>query len=220
LLELFTVAPNNNAARGLFSVNQTNQAAWSAVLSGVTVLRHGPVRNPNRNTDPDDLFRLDLVQPASAELEMIVGGIRRAKEERPSGVFASMGEVLATPELSVASPFLEVERILGGASEEAKRWALTDAAVERIPQQILSLLRTDEPHLVVYAFGQALRPAENSLVTSGPLFGMCVNYQVTAEYFTKSVLRVEDLLPGERGYELGRSNKRLVVERFNVVMPE
>ncbi len=39
LLDLFTTALNDNATRGQLSINQTNLAAWSAVLSGVSVLR-------------------------------------------------------------------------------------------------------------------------------------------------------------------------------------
>ena len=36
--DLFTAVPNDNAARGLLSVNQTNDAAWAAVLAGVIAL--------------------------------------------------------------------------------------------------------------------------------------------------------------------------------------
>src|SRR5947207_4200708 len=36
-LDLFTTALHPNATRGLHSVNQTNVAAWSAVLSGIRV---------------------------------------------------------------------------------------------------------------------------------------------------------------------------------------
>jgi len=35
LVDLFSTAPNDNAARGLLSVNQTNDAAWAAVFAGV-----------------------------------------------------------------------------------------------------------------------------------------------------------------------------------------
>ncbi len=35
LIDLFTAVPNDNAARGLLSVNQTNDAAWAAVFAGV-----------------------------------------------------------------------------------------------------------------------------------------------------------------------------------------
>src|SRR5262249_14945301 len=39
ILDLFTTAFNDNAARGRLGINQTNLAAWSAVLSGVIALQ-------------------------------------------------------------------------------------------------------------------------------------------------------------------------------------
>ncbi|PYL00803.1 MAG: hypothetical protein DME19_03875 [Verrucomicrobia bacterium] len=53
LLGLFTTAPNDNAARGLLSVNQTNIAAWSAVLSGVVALTNAPAGAPAPDAKPD-----------------------------------------------------------------------------------------------------------------------------------------------------------------------
>src|SRR5207249_4857250 len=38
LLDLFTVAQNDNASRGQLSINQTNLAAWGAVFQGVVTL--------------------------------------------------------------------------------------------------------------------------------------------------------------------------------------
>jgi hypothetical protein len=52
LFDVFTAAINENASRGQLSVNQTNFAAWSAVLSGVITLA-------NTNT-PDDLVNRQL----------------------------------------------------------------------------------------------------------------------------------------------------------------
>ena len=43
LLDLFTTAHDNkNASRGQLSINQTNAAAWAAVLDGVMVLSNNP----------------------------------------------------------------------------------------------------------------------------------------------------------------------------------
>ena len=42
ILDLFTAALNDNATRGQLSINQTNLAAWSAVLGGVVVLTNTP----------------------------------------------------------------------------------------------------------------------------------------------------------------------------------
>ena len=43
IFDLFTTAPNDNATRGQLSVNQTNFAAWAALLDGVIVLTNDPV---------------------------------------------------------------------------------------------------------------------------------------------------------------------------------
>lgn len=179
LMDLFTVAPNANAARGLLSVNQTNLAAWSAVLSGVNV------------------FSNNFILPNSASLSRIVDGINRARAAQPGQVFLHMGDVLATPELSVQSPFLNPQSNTN-----------TDVAYERIPQQILSLLKPDEPRMVIYSFGQSLKPADRSLVLlSGPNFRLCTNYQITAEFVTRTVLRIDG----------GLKNPRAVVESYSIL---
>ena len=83
---------------------------------------------------------------------------------------------------------------------------------ERIPQQIFSLLKDDEPYVVIYAFGQTLKPANDSVVTApGPYRGLCTNYQVTAEVATKTAVRIE---------ETRRSNNttyQAVVESYNIL---
>ena len=84
---------------------------------------------------------------------------------------------------------------------------------ERIPQQILSLLKDDEPYVVIYAFGQSLRPAENSIVkTPGPYRNLCTNYVVTGEVATKTAVRIEKL-PLQQGKQLYRA----VVESYNIL---
>jgi hypothetical protein len=104
-----------------------------------------------------------------------------------------MGDLLATPELTFASPFI------GGTY-------VNDFILERIPQQVLSLLKPDEPRLTIYAFGQSLREAPNSVyLGSGPFYLLCTNYQIRAESAVKAVVRVEGTYP----------NLRLVVEGYN-----
>src|SRR5581483_2816135 len=101
-------------------------------------------------------------------------------------VFNRLGDILKVPELSVKSPFLTTNVLAGQAT------TLSDAAYERLPQQIVGLLRNDPgPRFVIYAYGQALKPADRSLVTSGPYFGLCTNYQVTAEVATRTVVRID-----------------------------
>jgi len=204
LVDVFTTAYNENASRGLLSVNQTNLAAWSAVLSGVSVLT---------NTTPGYIYTTNsqpgwqemLIEPNSPQLWQIVEGLnrtRKAELRRPAQsipVFNRMGRVLATPELTLRSPYINTNNLLN------------DAILERIPQQILSLLKEDEPRFTVYAFGQALRPAPESVyIGPGPFNRMCTNYQVTGEYMSKAVIHLEG--PPER--------PRAVIDDYTEIFPE
>jgi hypothetical protein len=59
---------------------------------------------------------------------------------------------------------------------------------ERIPQQILSLLRTDgTPRFVAYTFSQTLKPAQNAVEKDG----LCTNYAITSEAAQRTVFRLE-----------------------------
>ncbi len=213
-LDLFTTALNDNAARGLLSVNQTNMAAWSAVLSGVAVLSNS---YPNAALGPnsrlpvryEDMF----VEPASPQLAQIVAGINSTRAQQtnyyvPNGVFTNLGSILATPELSTRSPFLNT-----GDTNQA-RTAIGELAYERLPQQILSLIKEDEPRLVIYAFGQALKPAPRSLITDASYYGLCTNYQITGESVTKTVLRFEGEVNNPK------NPLRTVVESHIVLPPD
>lgn len=208
ILDLFTTAVNDNAARGQLSVNNTNLAAWSAALSGVNVMAN---MSSNLFIEPAGVYTLAQPTPVAA----IVAGIQRAMTNYPGGMFNRLGDVLATPELTTRSPFLY--------SENARGRDMTDAVYERIPQQILGLLKgPDEPRFVIYAYGQALKPADRSLVTSGPFLGLCTNYQVVAEAATRTVVRIEGAPQYRRPYgpQDKLNNLRAVIESFNVLPPE
>lgn len=204
LLQIFTTAINDPAARGLLGVNQEGLAAWSAVLSGVSVLTNTtPVSGYRTNNAP--AFDSLLIEPNSPQLRTIVDGINRTRQEEqdlrglPVAAFDHMGRLLATPELTINSPYINTNNLLN------------DAIMERIPQQILSLVKEDEPRFVVYAFGQSLREARDSVyVGPGAFNRMCTNYVVTGESVSKSVIRIEGSI----------ANPRAVVEGFNEVFSE
>ena len=217
LVEVFTTAPNDNAARGLLSVNQTNIAAWSAVLSGVTVLTNvTPFASRRTNTAGaymemvvfPDMYVTNLGPQGlvNTQLRTIVAGLNRTRAKEPYGVFSSLGRVLRTPELTFASPYINTNNVVN------------ELALERIPQQILSLLHEpsmegkDFPRFAVYCYGQALRPAANSVYLGpGNFYKLCTNYQVSAEFSSKTVFRVE----GSSGVP-----PRVVVESFNEIPSE
>ena len=202
ILDLFTTAPNENASRGQLSVNQSGSAAWAAILDGVITVT---------NTSSTNLAPLVIDPIVNSNAFMnIFTNIINTRTNYGGNVFTSVGDVLSTPQLTVASPFLNT----------ANPAMLNDAAYERIPQQILSLLRIGTPRYVIYAYGQSLKPADRSIVTSsGPYFGMCTNYQITGEVVTRTVVRFEPTTPGVTGF-LPAGPMRPVVESFTVLPPE
>lgn len=217
ILEIFTTSLNDNASKGLLSVNQAGLAAWSAVFSGVTVQTNMPpnsvrmrdIQTP-KGPKPAKYNPLtiepagqagmpgyDLANPDSGDnwqLAQIVNGangINATRSRFPGGRFRHLGDVLATPALTVQSPFLN------WTNSTVYRLGLDDFAVERIPQQVLSLLKADEPRVTIYSYGQSLRPAEGSLRTDPDpirLLNLCTNYQITGEFAAKRVVRFDGSL--------------------------
>lgn len=228
ILDHFTTAPNDNAARGLLSVNQTNIAAWSAVLSGVPLLG-------NTNLATVDSLQAAYLRPSSAEIRRVVQSINNTRTLFPQGRFHRLGDVLASPALTVgvttnvvssgpegvqwvADNMNTVSPLLSAIDQSQNDVRVPDEVVEQIPQQILGLLQMDggqtgDSRVVVYSYGQSLRPAPNSIVTRpGPFFGLCTNYVVTGEYATRTVLRFDGPpIPGEL---------RAIVEDHRVLDPE
>jgi hypothetical protein len=195
LLDIFTSAPHPNATRGRLSINQTNAAAWSAVLSGVVLNK--AVNDPNWGV-VTALNSNVVVAPAAldAGLFTIVEGINTVRTNHAHGQFKRLGDLLAVPELTFKSPFLNSSEFNAEAPDGQAQ--VFDSDYERIPQQILSLLKLGEPRFVVYAWGQSLKPARTnpedngpSIVTSGDWRGLCRNYQITGELAVRAVVRVD-----------------------------
>jgi hypothetical protein len=200
ILDLFTTAFNDNASRGRLSVNQTNLAAWSAVLSGVNVMQDtNPLTSrfiaPAGPYDPNNAANWP-------PLVRIVNGINNARTNFFNNSFQRLGDVLSAPELTIASPYLSTN----------VNATLSDEVIERIPQQILGLLQgPQKPRFLIYSYGQALKPAPRSIITtSGNYFGLCTNYQITAEVATRAVVRIDG----------APTNTHAVVESCNVLPPD
>ncbi len=233
LLDVFTTAPHPNATRGRLSINQTNPAAWSALLSGV--LASGVEPDPNddgfvRPTSP-------LMGPAAlnSTVQLIAQSINtnRARFNSNSlnqgGQYHGIGQLLASPELTDSSPILKGDPTLFDPFMPHGNARIYDEDYERIPQQILSLLKVGEPRFVVYAWGQSLKPARRDPDDSGPsilpaddpkfgLRGLCSNYQITGETATRAVIRVEfDRFPNG---QINYARPHAVVESFNIIPVE
>ena len=228
LLDTFSTALTENAARGQIGVNQTNLSAWSAILSGVPALRR--LNNDGNNlvatvldpaggngasslqkivagystNGPNGLFRRGIASgfvhtngwPGDS-LVTVTGPdgkpLTLPKARRSLPRFRSVGEICSVETLSVGSPLLENAEY--DETNPGRFRPVADEVVERIPQQILSLLKAEEPRYVIYAWAQTLKPAPGAVVTApGPFFGLSTNYVVTGEFATKTVLRFEGAL--------------------------
>ena len=213
IIDLFTTSFDQNSSRGRMSVNQTNLASWSAVLGGVALITN-TTTDAEWQINPSQVpqFGAAIVNPAGnydpaapPPLVRLVNSINDARRTNyANNAFNTLGGFLAAPEVTVNSPFLNQ------SSDTLKEYGINDAAYERIPQQILGLLKLDPPRFVIYSYGQSLKPADRSVVTGGPFFGMCTNYQITAETTTRAVVRIEG----------APNNPRVVVESFNILPPD
>jgi hypothetical protein len=148
------------------------------------------------------------VDGPNGPLARIYAGISRTRSDTnlfPKQTFNRLGDILSVPELTDASPFVPDK------NSAIYKSGMRDAVYEWLPQQVMGLLKFSEPRYVIYAYGQSLKPAPNSLVMSGPFFGLCTNYQVTAEVATRSVVRVEN--PKS-------DTPRVVEENYNLLPPD
>jgi len=69
---------------------------------------------------------------------------------------------------------------------------------------------------VIYCYGQTLKPAPNGLVSSGQYFGMCTNYQVTAESASRAVIEVQNTPTPANP----TATPHVVVEQYNPLPPD
>ena len=191
LVDLFTTTPNDNGACGLLSVNQTNDAAWAAVFSGVIAPTNafgGVQIMPNNN---------GLLGAAQNYTNLMDGpsGINAQRAYYPNGIFHKVGDILMATNLTTASPLL-----VGGAAN------YSDEIVELIPQQTLGLLKVGEPQFAIYAWGQALKPKGPPYLNAGQLNNnIYTNYEITGEVLTRTICHV-----------VHTNGVKMVIDSYNV----
>ena len=181
LLEEFSALPvdgqisEEDASRGLLSVNQEQRAAWAAALSGVRIGTGAVEMNSGASV---------LVSPSDPKLGQIVMGINDHRKSTRSFAGSSavrpwrqVTDVLGVPQLTSDSPYLD-------DLKQPAEWHY-----EAIPRQILSLLRVEEtPYFVAYVFSQSLRPKERKRVNDKWLIW---NYEVVGEAAARTVFRID-----------------------------
>ena len=205
LFDVFSTALNANATRGQLPVNvaagnpanpAAGLAAWSAVFSGLLV--------PTNRTGNYTIIEPAGVAVFNSPLYALVTNVNYMRQfftntTSQGGSFKRVGDILSVSKLTQTSPFL-----LGQTN-------VTDALMEWLPQQTMSLLRIgSQPRFVIYSYGQTLKPAPNGVVNNGNYSGMITNYQVVAETVTRAVVRIEG----------APTNAHAVVESYNVLPPD
>ena len=112
---------------------------------------------------------------------------------------------------------------------------ISDEMYEWLPQQTMSLLRcSSSPRYVIYCYGQALKPAPNSVYTGGgAFFGMVTNYQIVSEIATRAVVRFNSAITNVVTFTPDPvsgnpiwftapvvTNNNAVIESFNILPPD
>jgi hypothetical protein len=218
LFDIFTTRYNDNSVRGTLPVNvgmgrpDGGLAAWSALFSGLAVLSNSaPAVLPGKPVTYTSLIMnpagLDTTSPLWRIVNDPTNGINATRTNKvwnPAQAFTDAGAMLATPALSIQSPFLNLKgsQSIYGINDEEYEW---------LPQQIMGLVRGTEQRFVLYCYGQTLRPAPNGTVlTGGQFFQLVTNYQVTAESEVRVVIRVDNA---------NTPHPHAVVESYNVLPP-
>ena len=240
LFDLFTTAFNDNATHGTLSVNQDHLAAWSALFSGMVALTNTV---PNiiytyYNVPPTNNWL--VIQPAGGDgLNSVLGNLVTninnmrsvfTNADGVAGTFEHKGDILSVVALTEQSPFLNLtgNQTIKGISDEVYEW---------LPQQMMSLLRcSSSPRYVIYCYGQALKPAPDSVYTTGgPFFGMVTNYQIVSEIATRAVVRFNSTVTNNVALldywtndvhvtqwfsQPVLTNNNAVIESFNILPPD
>ena len=106
MAELLVSLFNTNDVRPLRSVNTTNLNAWAATLDGSTVLSNN-LANPARLGDTPQFDSITVTSNAP-QMAVVVNGIHRTRTAQRGQYFADVAAFLSVPELSSASPWLNL----------------------------------------------------------------------------------------------------------------
>jgi len=125
---------NTNDATQLTSVNDQNDADWQNVLNGLTVYSNSL---PVIIAMIPPQFDTNFMASNSPQALIVASAIAQVRANVSNQSFYSIGDILATPALTVSSPWLNT------STANQLQYGITDAAYETIPSQLLLLLRPD-----------------------------------------------------------------------------
>ena len=135
---------NTNDPTQLMSVNDGNTTDWLNVLGSITV-QTNTTSFPNWFVVPQ--FESCVMSGNSTQALIIANAMAQSKTIQPGQTFNSLGDILATPELTVNSPWLNTSTAAQGD------YGISDEAYEAIPAQLLPLLRPDSVGAMIQVNG-------------------------------------------------------------------
>jgi hypothetical protein len=136
LASLLVSLLSTNDPRNLAPVNQPGTPSWCGLLDGMTALTNNLPDDQVYSYGPPQLASVIMLSN-SPQASTIAAALTAARATQPDHLFHGIGDILATPELSTASPWLNV------SSVSQLQWGINDEAYEAIPSQLLPLLRPD-----------------------------------------------------------------------------
>jgi hypothetical protein len=134
LAGLLATLLNPNDPTGQFSANNPNLSDWLNQLNGLIVYSNSAAA-PRPTVVPS--VAVSAVDGNSAPAGILANGILQARASQPNQNFAFLGDFLAAPELTLNSPWLNT------ANVNQLKYGIADATYEKIPAQLLTLLRPD-----------------------------------------------------------------------------
>lgn len=144
LVSLLADLMNTNDLTTLFSVNNPDPNAWQGLLDGFTALTNTATMPEYLGTQYSPL----TVSSNSVQAMTIANAIESIRNSQPGQIFADIGDIFGTLQLSEASPFLNTNaiystngKVINGSQQQL--YGIGDEAYEILPSQLLPMLRAD-----------------------------------------------------------------------------
>ena len=222
LLEAFQIS-NGKPLRGRFSINNPSENAWSSVLHGISIPYASATGVPSGAigaisvTGRAGTIRTDMGANDTRWNQQLLKGVFDEKANS-GGRLSRVTDILSVPALTDESPFLP--NVLGVQNLNQYYAAVSkvdELDIERIPQQILSLLKVGGPQRYqTYIFMEQLRPARSYNIISngaptasaGVSGGVVKNYEVVSQNAVRVLYDIEGADAWARSLKRGHFGKR------------
>jgi hypothetical protein len=149
MASLLAYLMNTNDLQSLFSVNNPNSNVWLNLLNGLTVLTNS-LSDSQIASGTAAQFNSLIILSNSPQASLIVNAIQTGQGSQPGHFFRDAGDILALPQLTEQSPYLNWN------DSTQQQSGISDEVYEKIPAQLLPLLRADSFGSIAPVNGQTI----------------------------------------------------------------